>query len=109
MGLASPESLRSELSKDTNLSQGTHETSVLHFGCEGCPNGHRIVAPWLSTTKLITIMNNETNLPRGFVQGNMSGVGKAQGCPVGENGEPNCQHEDNLKTVIQRTNPFPDI
>jgi hypothetical protein len=101
--LPSPNSLRAEL-KNENLPPGSHEPSVVQFGCERCPNGHCFVTGWLSVTKLVEMMDGEPNVPRGFVAENFSLIGKANACPIDE-----CQHEDTLKTVVMRSQPFPDI
>lgn len=101
--LPSPNSLRSEL-KNENLPPGSHDPSVVQFGCDGCKYGHRFVAGWLPVSRLIEMSDRQTGVPRAFVSENFSSVGKADVCPVNE-----CLHEEELKTVVQRSYPFPDI
>lgn len=62
------------------------------------------MAGWLSVARLFEIMDGEVNVPRAFVAENSSLIGKADACPIDK-----CQHEEELKTVIQRSRPFPDI
>jgi hypothetical protein len=108
MRLPSPDSLRAELRE--GLPPGNCESSVVQFGCEGCPGGHRFVAGWLSVAKLFEMTDAEVGIPRAFVTDRFSLIGKAKACPVNETtGEPDCQHEDTVKTVISRSQPFPEI
>jgi len=102
MRLPSPNSLRAELRE--GLPPGSHEPSVVQFGCEGCPNGKRLVTGWLAVSRLVKMMDEEPHVPRAFVAENFSSVGKADACPIDE-----CLHEATLKTVIMRSQPFPDI
>jgi len=109
MRLPSAESLRGELLAG-NTPPGTYDPSVVQFGCEGCEFGHRFVTRWLSIAQLLAMMNSEQDIPRGFVLGNYSSIGKAKACANDENTkEPICEHSEALKTVISRTQPFPEI
>lgn len=108
MNAPSLESLRAELQEGPV--PGTHEPSVVQFGCEGCQNAHRFVAGWLSSTRLIDMMDSESDLPRAFVIGNLAGVGKASPCEIdSEADEFECPRGESLRTVISRVNPFPEI
>jgi len=102
-----PESLRAEL-RNENLPPGSFEPSVVQFGCDGCPNGHRFVASWLPATHLVEMVDREEGVPRAFVAGNLSAIGGAKTCPTDDTtGEAFCQHSDTLRTVIARSQPFP--
>lgn len=108
MHLPSPNLLRQEL--EQKLAPGSHDPSVVQFGCEGCPTVHRFVASWLSVTKLVIMMDSEVDVPRCFVSGGFEAMGKAQACETDpETEEPICQHENALRTVISRVQPFPDL
>lgn len=104
---ATPEVLRAEVAAAPV--PGTEEPSALQFGCEGCPSGRRLVAGWLPVTRLIEMMNTEEDIPRGFVSGCFASIGKARTCPVNEEtNEPDCQYQEELKTIFSRINPFPE-
>ena len=110
--LPSPAVLQSKL-REHPPAPGQEESSIVQIGCEGCLNAAGPFASgWLSIHKLVEIMDAAEGIPRCFVSGNFSSMGKAQPCPISEEtGQPDCQHErEELRTIAQivAANPGPD-
>lgn len=109
MKLPSPLSLRAELDDDEE--SGPHNQSVVKFGCEGCssPGSNRFVLGRLSVGQLIKMTDAQTGLPFCAVSGTLEAIGKARGCEKDpETDEPNCEHKDELITVMSRIHRPPD-
>jgi hypothetical protein len=109
MHLPIPEVLRAA-SGLSNLAIGPHEPAIVKFGCHNCPE-KSVQRPfevgWLTPEQLGEILDASPEVPRAYVSGALSAIGRAQGCPILENGKPDCQHKEFLRTTPQRLNPKP--